>query len=212
MAASLALGLGTGARRRSCVAIRRPQTRSPVLPTVGRAREGDDDAPLSASDQVDHLPLGRAGCGKQPREGGNMRFALFVAAVLSVVACGPSFDGTYAGPLTSIGSCSDGSGVPSSTVQVRWVLSESGSGVDVTTGGTCGDFAGDVPSGSTTDLRQKTCPAYSNGPYTYNSTVTGGTLTLSGSSLAVSFQTNILVSGAASGSCSTSTSGTLQSQ
>src|SRR4051794_36574943 len=102
---------------------------------------------------------------------------LWILVALNLMGCGPSWDGRYTGTLTQTGSCSDGSGVPPSTIDADWTLTEKSTGLEVQTDGNCGTQFADV-DGTTATFRPKSCPPYSNQGYNYQPSTSGGSLAL----------------------------------
>lgn len=137
-------------------------------------------------------------------------------AVLLLAACGapPDFTGRFSGTIDETTTCSDGSGI-APTQLVTWVLSEHGSSVSIvpSAGTTCSTLtAATQPSGDA-EIAAVTCPAYGDATTSFQDTIrSGGTLTLTDDKLAVKFTTYTTIfnrSTGVSGSCSSSTSGTL---
>lgn len=136
------------------------------------------------------------------------RLGLLVVGTLSF-ACGPGFEGTFSGILTSTGSCSDGSG-GSSSDSFTWRIAEDAKLLTITTRGSCDPVSARVASnGVSATFEPRNCPSFSNGTYSYFPQVTGGTVRLSNDDLIVAMQFYIGVTGAASGSCKSTSTGTL---
>lgn len=118
---------------------------------------------------------------------------------LLLLACGgggPTFDGTWRGPVSSVDMCSGGS----STVEgaVEWAVAQAGAQLSITPdGGSCGTFLADV-TGSSADIKGKACGA--------GTTIDSGKLTLESTALRISIAFTYPV---AMGSCSRVTTGTL---
>jgi hypothetical protein len=136
-------------------------------------------------------------------------FGLLVA--LGLLGCGPDFNGTFSGNITTTGSCSDGSGVPQRTDHAEWEIEDRGDELVIDpVGGTCGNLTARMSKGgSMAEFAQKTCPSSTFDGVTVTSTFTGGTLSLSGESLAVSLLGRVEASGAMSGTCNVTMAGTL---
>lgn len=136
----------------------------------------------------------------------------WIALLAVVLGCGgPSWDGRFVGPVTTTGSCSDGSGVQPSTVNGDWALEEKSSGLEVVTNGTCGTILADT-NGDVATMRGKSCPGFSNGGFNYQPSLTGGRLTLNGDTIGVTSEIRLAVTGASNGTCTTTITGTLTRQ
>lgn len=137
-----------------------------------------------------------------------MRRLLCAVTLCLAVGCGPDFRGTYSGTLLQLGSCSDGSSINHADAY-DWTFTESGSGGEVTFEGACSGIPVTY-SGSQVTFGSKTCaPSASNG-VTVSATMTDGTGTLDGKNMGVSVHTTaVLSSASASGSCTSTLSGTL---
>ncbi len=120
---------------------------------------------------------------------------------------GVAWAGTYEGPLTSTGTCSDGSPYPSSPTNSRLSFTQSGTILSWTA--SCGATAIADVSGNTATIRQYSCPSQMSGSNTVQFTVSTGVLTLTGNSLAVNISARAALSGATTGSCNISVTGTL---
>lgn len=118
-----------------------------------------------------------------------------------------SWVGTYAGPLTSSGTCSDGTPYPTTPQSSSLTITQSGGTISWM--GSCGATAVADVSGNTATVRQYSCPSQMSGSNTIQLTVTGGVLTLSGNSLSVNFVARATIAGATTGSCNISVTGTL---
>lgn len=144
---------------------------------------------------------------------------VMVLCVSTLVACGASgggggggttegsWAGTYTGPLTSSGTCSDGSPFPSTPESSSLTITQSGSTISWMA--SCGATAVADVSGNTATIRQYSCPSQMSGSNTVQFTVTGGVLTLSGNSLSANIVARATIAGATTGSCNISVTGTL---
>lgn len=152
---------------------------------------------------------------------GQKLMAAFLCAS-SVGACGASggggggggfsdssWTGTFTGPLTSAGTCSDGSAVP--TMSQTTSLSISQTGTTLRWMVACGATVNANVSGNTAMVQQYSCPSQMSGSSTVQLTVSSGVLTLSGNSLSVNLMARATVTGSTgmSNSCNISVIGTL---
>jgi hypothetical protein len=129
-------------------------------------------------------------------------------AVTVLTACSPNFAGTYEGSVTTTYNCGSAS-PPSRTDTENYTLSESGGTVVVDANG-CSGVPAKV-SGNTADVQSYTCAAGTQNGFTGAVMITGGTLTLSGSALAVSVTGSTSVTDRTGGTaaCDFSVAGTL---
>ena len=131
--------------------------------------------------------------------------------VVALSGCGPQFAGKWVGNLDETGSCSDGSGVPSTSYPVSWVISEKEDQLTIVTTGNCGSFRA-TQRGSMATVERKDCPPQTSptSGITGQQTVRFGTLTLSESLMSVSLSSTYHLSDAASsGLCDTVAVGTV---
>ncbi len=119
-----------------------------------------------------------------------------------------ALNGRFTGPLSGSGACSDGSSGPMDPVAADWVLDVKTTGLEIETSGNCDTILADV-NGSRATMRQKNCPSYSSGGYNYAPAVKTGSVSVSGSSLAVTLKFHIITTGIATGFCDATFSGTL---
>jgi hypothetical protein len=139
-------------------------------------------------------------------------FALLLAgcgapAVSAGVDASSPWVGTWTGSTTTTGSCDDGSAVPTETAPISLTLAANGT--TLTWMASCGATALAAVSGNAAVISQYSCPARRVNGNTLSFTATGGTLVLNGSALQLSLQARVVVSGALSGRCTTSSTGTL---
>jgi hypothetical protein len=129
-----------------------------------------------------------------------------VVVLLNVAACSGSsvFSGTWSGTTTNTNSCGDG-GTMSTPVQ--WVLSASGSTVQVPDG-PYGPFTANVGSNADVALVDT---GIGTPVGTVTPTYTGGTLTVTGSSMAAVLDLSLLDSSTTT-TCSVAMFGTLTKQ
>ena len=138
----------------------------------------------------------------------NHRVGVAVLSMCCVFSlnCGPVWDGRYVGTLTTSGTCSDGSAIPPGTNEGDWVLDETGQGLSVQTNGSCGTFMADI-TGDLARPRGKSCAPFSGDGFSFSPAITGGTISLNDKAIVPNVQQTIIVSGAASATCRTSTTG-----
>jgi hypothetical protein len=129
------------------------------------------------------------------------------------VACGGSadFSGHWAGNLQDVGTCSDGSSLNRSEAD-DWIATQSGNTVSFAGNSSCGIITAAV-SGDTATLQAITCTPVTDGNgVTTQETITGGSVVFNGGSVAVNATISIGFSGAITGSCSGTASGSLSKQ
>lgn len=133
---------------------------------------------------------------------------LFVC--LSLIGCAPDWNGTFVGPLSSAGFCSDGSSVPESNDVIQITLTNEGDTVNWES--SCGaTFIADINNDDEANLRQTSCPATTNADgVTTAFTVEDGTLTLNDNTLQMEINFFVTVSGTVTGTCSVTSDGTLK--
>jgi hypothetical protein len=137
-----------------------------------------------------------------------MNKLLLAGLALSLSACGGTdWAGSYTGPASQSGSCSDGSSVPNSSASTTLNITESGDTITWTAG--CGATVTATPNGNIATVKQYSCPAITTNGSTTALTVNSGTLTLTGNSLALDLIGTATVSGAATGTCNIHVTGTL---
>ena len=139
-----------------------------------------------------------------------MRNTSLVFVCLGLMGCGPEWNGTFVGTLSSTGFCSDGSSVPPSSDAVQVTLADNGD--SVTWESNCGaTFIADINDDDQANLRQTSCPATTNADgVTTSFTVEDGTLTLNDNTLQMEINFFVTVSGTISATCSVSSDGTLK--
>jgi hypothetical protein len=131
-----------------------------------------------------------------------IRKLIVAGAAMLVTACGPAWEGTYAGTFSWTETCSDGLNT-SDALPVEWKLTEKGGVLTITPlTGTCGSFTADI-DGANASLRSKSCPSFVSGNFTYAEQLTGGTVSVKDEHLTgqMTFFTNF--SGDYSGTCNT---------
>jgi hypothetical protein len=134
------------------------------------------------------------------------RIFAVAAAALSFVACGPSFEGSFAGTLSMLTSCTDGTSA-TATMPASWSVSDMGDEIEVTPlGGSCGTFSGKV-DGDKATLNPKSCPTTTTNGIQTTTSLQGGAVALYGSD-AISATLNLAVS-TPRGNCTALQSGTL---
>ena len=119
---------------------------------------------------------------------------------------GDTWTGTFGGAIATTGSCVD---VPPIWFPAHFVISANGSTLTWTA--PCGAMATATVDGSTATVHPYDCPALTAGPLTESLTITGGTLTLAGNSLSVTFNGTATTSGM-TGPCLVTFTGTLARQ
>lgn len=130
-----------------------------------------------------------------------------LAGLFTLAACGPGWDGRYTGILSELTSCSDGSGGAPGTVDVDWTVKETSTGLEIQTTGNCSPLLADI-SGEVATIRPKYCPTFSNNGVSFLP-VMSGTARLGGGLISADLTTRMTASGAASGTCISKASGTL---
>lgn len=134
---------------------------------------------------------------------------IFLAS-MGVMGCSPEWNGTFVGALTLDGTCSDGSTIPSDPDAAQITLKDEGDSVSWEAG--CGaTVIADIRNDTTADVRQASCPAETDGNgITRSFTIEGGTLDLNENNLRMELEMSITVSGAVSGTCDATLSGTMK--
>jgi preprotein translocase subunit SecG len=118
------------------------------------------------------------------------------------------WDGTYTGPLTSSGTCSDGTMYPTTTQSIGFTFTQRGATISYATA--CDVIAIADVSGNTATIRPYSCPPRMSGTRTIQVSVTGGVLTLLGNSVSANFLTRTTVtSSGIVNECNITVSGTL---
>lgn len=143
-----------------------------------------------------------------------LRPACHFLGALAFAACGPDFTGRWVGSLNEMGSCSDGSGIPSSSYPIDWSISEQGSKLSVITTGTCGSFTA-TQQGSSAAFDRKDCPIRNDltTGVTTQMHLTGGTLNLNEATMSVTvLSTYDVRTPSAAGTCSATATGLLAKQ
>lgn len=146
---------------------------------------------------------------------------LVLVGVVGLVGCGggssDAFDagagvnwpGSYSGPASAGGTCSDGSTVPTQNFTFPLALTESGSTVSYIA--KCGATVIADVAGNAATIRQVTCPPIGlDAGGTETVSVTSGTFTLNGNSLAIDYNESVVIS--TGGTCTVTTTGTLVRQ
>lgn len=139
-----------------------------------------------------------------------MRRMLVAAAVLALAGCGPGFEGTFEGLLSSRVVC--GSAADTAPFAASWRLDDNGRAITITPDvDPCVNYTA-IPDGATADVRRQSCPSYSGGGFHYYPDVTSGTITVDGDDLDVEmlFTIRFTGSGVAAGAyCTDTWTGTL---
>ncbi|MRG94943.1 hypothetical protein [Polyangium spumosum] len=136
------------------------------------------------------------------------RFVIPMLA-LSLVACAPDWDGTYAGEIKQSGFCNDGSSVPETEADVEFTVLHETETDTLSWDAACGatvlaDLEGDVAK-----VRQASCPAETSNGTTRSSTIEGGTLTFSDTTMRMELDISVTLSGAITGTCNVTAEGLL---
>lgn len=137
--------------------------------------------------------------------------ALALLVLLSLSACGGgnelNWAGTYTGALVSNISCSNGTSGADSYA-ARFVVTKSGTNLFLDDGSPCAIFTAAI-SGASAAVNPKVCPPYSNADgVNVDFTVDTGTVTLHGSSLAITFNESSVVEYTPQLSCTGTETGT----
>lgn len=134
-----------------------------------------------------------------------MKKVLF-AVLFCLVGCGggPDFPGTYLGALVTSLTCSNGARATTSNA-VQIVVTESGSDLIINDGSSCADYTA-TASGSSATMNPKICPPQPGSNVGDTSTLTGGSISLSGNTLVVTLDEQIANS---AGSCTGTATGNL---
>lgn len=143
-----------------------------------------------------------------------MRRRWLLGALALTGACGDEaggggtvLAGSYAGSLSPRGTCSDGSMVPSAAIAADVTLFQVGNRVRWEMA--CGATAMGTVTGAVATLEPATClPTFDRGT-SITQTLRGGTLTRVGNQLVVDLSLRSVGSGAATGSCDSTLTGTL---
>lgn len=143
-----------------------------------------------------------------------MRRRWLLGMLLLTVACGDGagggetvLAGSYAGMLSPRGTCSDGSMVPSRAIAADVTLFQIGNRVRWEMA--CGGTAMGTVVGSVATLEPATCLPMSDRGTTTTQTVRGGTFTRASNTLVVNLSVHSVGTGAVSGSCDSTLTGTL---
>jgi hypothetical protein len=139
-----------------------------------------------------------------------MKNITILLASMVFMGCSPEWNGTFVGELTLDGTCSDGSTIPSDSEAAQVTLKDSGDSVSWEAG--CGaTVIADIRNDTTADVRQASCPSDTdaNG-ITRSFTIEGGTLDLNDNTLRMDLEMSITVSGALTGTCDATLSGTMK--
>jgi hypothetical protein len=139
--------------------------------------------------------------------------ALLVVAVV-LVGCGThasAFEGSFAGTLTYVWNCSNGTG-GSSSYSETWNIVEKNGTLTITTG-SCDPFTATVSENVAT-MQGKTCPREISGGVAIELTVNGANLTLDEPKLSISARMSHLFtfSNGATVSCNSTHTGTFTRQ
>lgn len=113
------------------------------------------------------------------------KLALLVVAVV-LVGCGTgasAFEGVFAGTLTYVWNCSNGTG-GSSSYDETWTIVERNGALTITMG-SCDPFTATVSQNVAT-IQRKTCPRQISNGVAVEDTVNGATLTLDEPQLSIS--------------------------
>lgn len=141
-----------------------------------------------------------------------MRSLFLSLASLSLLsACGPDFSGRWTGNINELGSCSDGSAVPSSNTGVTWSLSTKGSTVTIVTTGACGSFSA-TQQGTMATIGPHDCAAVTDAAagVTVKKHINGGSMSLMGETLSLTISSRSAVATPnAVGTCDTTATGVL---
>lgn len=121
-----------------------------------------------------------------------------------------NFAGSYLGTVTQSGACADGTTLPAQSQVFALSITQSGTALRWTAD--CGVLATATASGDTASVQAYSCPARMIGTQTTRLSVTGGALTLQSGSLVVNITGQVTLSGAQTGYCSLSVTGTLARQ
>ncbi|MDI3285975.1 hypothetical protein [Polyangium sp. 15x6] len=127
---------------------------------------------------------------------------------LCLVACGPDWNGTFAGELSQSGDCSDGSSVPVTEADIELTLYDNGD--TVSWDAACGTTVIADVDGEVARLRQSSCPAETVNGTTQSTTIEGGTLRLSDTALRVELDLTVTLAGATTATCDLTAEGTLE--
>lgn len=105
-----------------------------------------------------------------------MRTMIVVVAVLGMMGCGPSFDGTFSGTLSEATICDNGQAVSSQTTTTI-ELQQNGSTLAIVTTDGCAPFPATI-AGNVATIQRKECPPQFVNGLSVNSIITGNRVTL----------------------------------
>jgi hypothetical protein len=131
--------------------------------------------------------------------------------LLLLAACGPAdFSGHWVGTVTDNAPCTDGSSLQF-TKATDYAVTQKGALLTLSGNDICGVWQASA-QGGIANVMTHVCPSFVSNGFLITQTLTGGTLTIRGSTLDENISTSFTFSGPSSGSCTGSITGTLTAE